>query len=166
MASTCYRGFLKACKVRPTLLEHLLRHDETPEELSDAWWDHALDPGGATSSRSSRSLLKPPGAVARHRPRGPGLRRVHHPPRRLGLGPHPGRGAEGWRRVWQDPSGHSVLWNAIAFERPDVALLLLRCFPPDMPGAKSHTGGLEPRGSTGWRWGSCTSATATPCCIW
>eukprot|EP00435_Cladocopium_sp_Y103_P034528 s2108_g8.t3 len=32
----------------------------------------------------------------------------------------------------QDPSGHSVLWNAIAFERPEVALLLLRSFPPDM----------------------------------
>ncbi|CAK9010979.1 BTB domain-containing protein [Durusdinium trenchii] len=32
----------------------------------------------------------------------------------------------------QDPSGHSVLWNAIAFERPEVALLLLRYFPPDV----------------------------------
>ncbi|CAJ1405855.1 unnamed protein product [Effrenium voratum] len=32
----------------------------------------------------------------------------------------------------QDPHGHSVLWNAIAFERSEVALLLLRYFPPDM----------------------------------
>jgi len=31
----------------------------------------------------------------------------------------------------QDPSGHSVLWNAIAFQRTEVALLLLRYFPPD-----------------------------------
>ncbi|OLQ07316.1 hypothetical protein AK812_SmicGene9323 [Symbiodinium microadriaticum] len=32
----------------------------------------------------------------------------------------------------QDPSGHSVLWDAVAFQRPEVAILLLRLFPPDM----------------------------------
>jgi len=31
----------------------------------------------------------------------------------------------------QDPSGHSVLWNAVAFQRTEVALLLLRYFPAD-----------------------------------
>lgn len=31
----------------------------------------------------------------------------------------------------QDPSGHSVLWNAVAFQRSEVAFLLLRHFPPD-----------------------------------
>jgi len=31
----------------------------------------------------------------------------------------------------KDPQGHSALWDAVAFHRPEVAKLLLRSFPPD-----------------------------------
>jgi hypothetical protein len=33
----------------------------------------------------------------------------------------------------RDPHGHSVLWDAIAFGSTEVALLLLKTFPPDQP---------------------------------
>lgn len=44
----------------------------------------------------------------------------------------------------RDPQGHSVLWDAIAFGSPEMALLLLRSFPPDMA-CGVDLGELHPR---------------------
>eukprot|EP00746_Dinoflagellata_sp_MGD_P009622 gnl/MRDRNA2_/MRDRNA2_119612_c0_seq1.p1 gnl/MRDRNA2_/MRDRNA2_119612_c0~~gnl/MRDRNA2_/MRDRNA2_119612_c0_seq1.p1 ORF type:complete len:773 (+),score=127.03 gnl/MRDRNA2_/MRDRNA2_119612_c0_seq1:83-2401(+) len=34
----------------------------------------------------------------------------------------------------KDPNGHTVVWNAVAFQHPEAALWLLKKFPPGQPG--------------------------------
>lgn len=34
----------------------------------------------------------------------------------------------------RDPNGHTVVWNAVAFQHPEAALWLLKKFPPGQPG--------------------------------